>query len=251
MRARERALLEPAFMLHGRDWHNTSRIVDLFSRRHGRITLIARGARRPTSPLRALLMPFRPLLVSFSLRGELGLLVAAEAASAPLEPSSDRLMAGFYANELLLRGMSSHDPHPELFDHYGSLLAELGQAEDEAVPLRRFELGLLEALGYGTRLDHDDVGLPLDAQASYRIDPLAGPRRVAAVADRDGASDDCCQGCDLIALAAGTPSVAAARGPLRRALRGALDQALGARPLRSRAVARALRRKPKLGEGAA
>jgi len=255
MRARERALLEPAFMLHGRDWHNTSRIVDLFSRRHGRIALIARGARRPTSPWRALLMPFRPLLVSFTLRGELGFLAAAEAASAPLEPTPDRLLAGFYANELLLRGMSAHDPHPDLFDHYGSLLADLAGREDEAVLLRRFELGLLEALGYGARLDHDGTsGAPLSPEAWYRIDPLAGPRRVAKSDDRvaEGAGEDgdCCRGEDLIALAAGTPSATAARGPLRRALRGALDQALGSRPLRSRAVARALRRGPKVGGGA-
>lgn len=252
MRARERALLEPAFMLHGRDWHNTSRIVDLFSRRHGRITLIARGARRPTSAWRALLMPFRPLLVSFTLRGELGFLAAVEAASAPLEPSPDRLLAGFYANELLLRGMSPHDPHPDLFDHYGSLLADLAGLEDEAVLLRRFELGLLEALGYGARLDHDGAsGAPLEADAWYRIDPLAGPRRVDRVSEGTSDADDCCSGQDLIALAAGTPTSTAARGTLRRALRGALDQALGSRPLRSRAVARALRRGPKLGEGAA
>jgi len=251
MRARERALLEPAFMLHGRDWHNTSRIVDLFSRRHGRIALIARGARRPTSPLRALLMPFRPLLVSFTLRGELGFLAGAEAASPPLEPTPDRLLAGFYANELLLRGMSSQDPHPELFDHYGSLLADLAGQEDEAVLLRRFELGLLEALGYGARLDHDGAsGLPLSPEAWYRVDPMAGPRRVDQVAEHDG-TDDCCLGSDLIALAGGAPSTVAARGPLRRALRGALDQALGSRPLRSRAVARALRRTVKAGEGVA
>lgn len=252
MRARERVQLEPCFVLHGRDWHNTSRIVDLFSRGQGRIALIARGARRPTSPWRALLMPFRPLLVSFTLRGELGFLAAAEAASAPLEPAPERLLAGFYANELLLRGMSPHDPHPDLFDHYGSLLAGLAGREDEAVLLRRFELGLLEALGYGARLDHDGAsGTPLEADAWYRIDPLAGPRRVDRVADTADDGEDCCRGDDLLALAAGTPSAAAARGTLRRALRGALDQALGSRPLRSRAVARALRRKPVLGGGAA
>ena len=252
MRARERVQLEPCFVLHGRDWHNTSRIVDLFSRGHGRITLIARGARRPTSPWRALLMPFRPLLVSFALRGELGFLAAAEAASTPLEPAPDRLLAGFYANELLLRGMSAHDPHPDLFDHYGSLLADLAGSEDEAVLLRRFELGLLEALGYGARLDHDGAsGAPLDPDAWYRIDPLAGPRRVDRVSEDAKPIDDCCRGGDLMALAAGNPSSVAARGTLRRALRGALDQALGSRPLRSRAVARALRRGPKLGEGVA
>lgn len=250
MRARERALLEPAFVLHGRDWHNTSRIVDLFTRRHGRIALIARGARRPTSPLRGLLQPFRPLLVSFSLRGELGMLAGAEAASAPLEPAPERLLGGFYANELLLRGMSPHDPHPELFDHYGTLLAGLAGLEDEAVVLRRFELGLLEALGYGARLDLDGAsGLPLEPAALYRVDPGCGPRRIDEVAERH-AADDCCRGADLVALATGVPDPVAARGALRRALRAALDAALGARPLRSRAVARALRRKP-VDEGVA
>jgi DNA repair protein RecO (recombination protein O) len=118
------------------------------------------------------------------------------------------------------------------------------------VPLRRFELGLLDALGYGARLDHDgDSGAPLEPDAWYRVDPLAGPRRVDQVAEGEPA--DCCRGADLVALAAGEPTPEAARGALRRALRGALDQALGARPLRTRAVARALKRKAAVGEGVA
>lgn len=237
-----RSLLVEAFVLHGRDWRETSRILDCVARDHGRFSVVARGARRPGSPWRALLQPFQPLTLSWSMRGELGTLIAAEASarSARLD-GGERTLAAFYLNELLLRGLAPHDPHPEVFDAYAAALSALVAGADEAIVLRRFELELLAGVGYGVDLDADgESGAPLSPEGWYRLDAELGPLALGVAEPAPG--EAACRGADLIALAAGTPDAAAARGPLRRALRGALDVLLGDRPLRTRAVARELRR---------
>jgi len=239
MRGRERVWDEAGYLLHARDWRDTSRIVDCFSHGHGRVALVARGARRASSPLRGVLQPFQRLALSWVGRGELGTLTRAESTAAPRQLAPAALIAAFYANELLLRGTAAHDPHPELFVAYEDALASLASGDDEAVVLRRFELELLAVLGYGARLDLDvATGAVVDPEAWYRLDPELGAVRIGVRED----DAEACWGADLIACAAGAPPAAAARGALRRALRIALEQALGSRPLRSRAVAHALRR---------
>lgn len=244
MRA-QRSLLVEGFVLHGRDWRETSRILECWSREHGRFSVVARGARRAGSPWRALLQPFQPLTLSWSARGDLGTLIAVEATGAAHRVAGgDRALAAFYLNELVLRALAPHDPHPEVFDAYAAALAALAADADEAVVLRRFELELLAGLGYGMRLEHDgESGAPLTPEAWYRVDAELGPIGIRGAAPETEA----CRGADLLALAAGTHGPDAARGPLRRALRGALDALLGDRPLRTRAVARELRR-PAAGE---
>lgn len=243
MRARDRTSLVAAYVLHGRDWRDTSRILDCVSREQGRFSVIARGARRPTTPWRALLQPFQPLKLSWSARGELGNLTGAEA-SAPahdFREGGERTLAAFYASELMLRGLAPHDPHPEVFDAYAATLTALAAGADEAVVLRRFELELLAGVGYGLRLDADgESGTPLDPAAWYRLDPERGP--LALGVREPGPEVGGCRGADLLALAVGEHGPVAARGPLRRALRAALDELIGDRPLRTRAVARELRR---------
>src|SRR3954468_9979680 len=100
MVARERITLEPAYVLHHREYRDTSRILDVFSARHGRITLFARGARGPKSKLASLLMPFRPLLVSWSGRGDAAQLTAAEPDGELLAMPARHVLSGFYLNEL-------------------------------------------------------------------------------------------------------------------------------------------------------
>lgn len=242
MRHAGRCLLVEGYVLHGRDWRETSRILDCVSRDHGRVSLVARGARRPGSPWRALLQPFQPLTLSWTMRGELGTLIAAEAA-APRHAlgGGERTLAAFYLNELLLRGLAPHDPHPEVYAAYAAALAALAAGADEAIVLRRFELELLAGVGYAVHLDADgETGAALVPDAWYRLDAELGP---LALGVAEPAPDEpACRGADLLALAAGTPDAVAARGPLRRALRGPLDALLGERPLRTRAVARELRR---------
>jgi len=242
MRGAGRSLLVEGFVLHGRDWRETSRILDCVSREHGRFGVVARGARRPGSPWRALLQPFQPLTLSWTMRGELGTLIAAEAsAPRPRLAGGERTLAAFYLNELLLRGLAPHDPHPEVFDAYAAALAALAAGADEAIVLRRFELELLSGVGYAVHLEAEgDTGEPLAPEGWYRLDAELGPLALGVA--EPGREEAACRGADLLALAAGAPDAAAARGSLRRALRGALDALLGDRPLRTRAVARELRR---------
>lgn len=242
MRHGGRNLLVEACVLHGRDWRETSRILDCVSREHGRFSVVARGARRPGSPWRALLQPFQPLVLSWTMRGELGTLIAAEAA-APRHrlAGGETLLAAFYLNELVLRALAPHDPHPEVFDAYAAALAALAAGADEAIVLRRFEVELLAGLGYAVHLEADGAtGEPLAPATWYRLDAELGPLALGVA--EPAADTAACRGADLLALAAGAPEAAAARGPLRRALRAALDALLGDRPLRTRAVARELRR---------
>ncbi len=114
MNMRVQVMLEPAYVLHHRPYRDSSLILDVLSAAYGRVALVARGARRPKSRLHGVLQPFQPLLASWSLRGEMGTLTAAEArAGGGLRGRA--LISGFYVNELLLRLLHRHDPHPQLF----------------------------------------------------------------------------------------------------------------------------------------
>ena len=116
MQPRERIALEPAFVLHHREYRDTSRILDVFTAKHGRLTLFARGARGPKSKLASLLMPFRPLLVSWSGRGDAAQLTAAEPDGEALTLPPRQVLSGFYLNELIINLTTRHDPQPQLFE---------------------------------------------------------------------------------------------------------------------------------------
>ena len=232
---RTTASLEPAWVLHYRDYRETSRIVDLYTRDHGRIAVVARGARGPKSRTRGILQPFHPVLVSWVARGELGTLTGVEAAGRAMTPARGNDMSGFYLNELLLRLVRVHDPNPGLFADYGTAIATLATDGPPEPALRLFEKRLLESLGYGIAFDIDaDTGNALIAGAHYEYHPERGLVRAAA----DGARTF--PEASLTALAAedlGAPDVLA---DARRVLRAALDFYLEGRPLKVRDVARAL-----------
>jgi DNA repair protein RecO (recombination protein O) len=225
-----RVELEPAFILHHRPFRDTSALLEVFSRAHGRVGLVARGARGPRSRLKGLLQPFRPLLLSWQLRGELGTLTGAEAAgpAAPAPGGGDALLALYYASELLLRMTGRLDPHPPLFDHYATTVAVLASGQPVAPQLRRFELGLLEALGYGLDLERDAAGDALDPRTSYRYDAAHG-----LAPCRDDASG-ALSGASLLALARDRLAEPRELADARRLLRAALDAHLDGRPLRTR-----------------
>src|SRR5450432_3351641 len=114
------------YLLHHRPWRDTSRILEVLTREHGRLTLFARGVRGPTARLASVLQPFQPLLLSWAGRGEAPALSGAERAqpaAAALPPTC--LLPGFYLNELLLKLTTRHDPHPQLFDHYHQAITGL------------------------------------------------------------------------------------------------------------------------------
>ena len=168
---------QPAWILHARAWRETSLLLEVFSREHGRIGLLARGVRAPRARItRAMLEPFQLLSVDWAGTGELPNLRAAEVIGIAPRYAGDTLLSGLYVNELLARLTARHDPHPELFDRYAVLLEELATELSLAWTLRRFERDLLVELGYGLLLDREaDTGAPISAGAEYAYVPEHGP----------------------------------------------------------------------------
>ena len=243
MSGERRKQLQPAWLLHHRPWSDSSRILDLVTRDHGRVTLFAHGARRAKSPLRGVLRPFQPLVISWSGRADGGTLTSAEAAGrAPaLEPG--RLLSAYYLNELLLRLLPREDRHETLFDAYGAALAVLGAGEEQPA-LRGFERVLLEELGYGVDLTRDaGSGRPLEGDRYYHFEPGRG---VLAVREGDP-GPDVHAGRDLLAVARGELGLAAAQRAARGIYGAAIAQCLEGRGLASREVMLAVRRRRREG----
>ena len=234
-----RVTMEPAYVLHHRPYRETSSLLELLTEAHGRIGAVARGARQAASRWRGLLQPFRPLLLSWSGRGELVTLTAAEGASGMLGIPASRLMSAYYANELLMRLLARSDPQRGVFLAYASVLAELAGAGPEAPALRLFEKRLLDALGYGLALTHDALtGEPLQPERYYAYRLERGPQGVG-IAE----GELVLAGSSLLALATERLDGETALKDARRLLRAALDLYLGERPLKTREVGRALRRR--------
>jgi DNA repair protein RecO (recombination protein O) len=169
---------EPAYVLHSYPFKETSLVVEIFSRSLGRLGLVARGARRPRSSLRGLLMAFQPLSLSWSGKAELRTLHQAERQAGHAQLSGLSLMCGFYLNELMLKLLAREDPHEGLYLAYEEALAAFRGGEPPARALRRFEKKLLRELGYGMQLEHDVAGDPIQAAASYTYVLERGPELV-------------------------------------------------------------------------
>ena len=144
-----------AFVLHSRPYSETSLLLDLFSESHGRVRVLAKGARARRSQLKGTLQPFTPLLVRWTGRGEVKTLTKAEAVSLSLPLSGITLYCGLYVNELVSRVLEQEFPFTELFFDYLNCLQTLAAANRSPEPaLRRFELALLGHLGYGVDFLH-------------------------------------------------------------------------------------------------
>jgi DNA repair protein RecO (recombination protein O) len=160
---------EPAFVLHSYPFRETSLIIDVFSRQYGRVALVARGARRPRSALRGLLMNFQPLLLSWFGKGEVRTLHSAEWQGGQPYLQGTALMCGFYLNELLLNLLARDDPHEHLFDYYRATLYRLAHESDHAATLRCFEKHLLQELGYALALELEaGSDKPIRPEVCYR-----------------------------------------------------------------------------------
>lgn len=224
-----------AYVLHQRDYSESSLLVELFTRNHGRIGVIAKGARRPRSRQRALLAPFQPLLVGWSGKGDLGVLTGVEIAGPVSSLSGEALYCGFYVNELVLRLVHRHDPHEELFDAYTACLRELQEERSPEGPLRRFEFRLLQELGYGLVLDRDVASnKPIDADALYRYLPEDGPHPVTS--DGDAAGGVQVHGRTLLALAHGDLDEPHVLAELKVLMRALIAHRLDYKPLQSRRI---------------
>ena len=169
---------QPAYVLHTYPYRETSLIVEVFSRDFGRLPLMARGARRPKSAVRGLLLSFQPLSLSWFGKGELRTLHSAEWQGGQPLLQGTALICGFYLNELLLKLLHRDDPHEQLFLYYQETLQELARRTDYAAVLRRFEMNLLKELGYALTLDHDaDSGAAIEPDMPYRYVFERGPVR--------------------------------------------------------------------------
>jgi DNA repair protein RecO (recombination protein O) len=232
----QRVSLQPAWVLHHRPYRDTSQIAELFTRDHGRVAVVARGVRRQ-GRRRTSLEPFRPLVVSWTGRGELKTFVAAEARGAALLAGGQRLLSMFYLNELLLRLLRKHDPHPETFEDYEQALASLAGGQPEAATLRCFECRLLGAMGYGLNLLIDVDGQAVEADKRYEYRLETGPVAVSAA----HAAGLVVAGRSLLALHAELLDDAESLRDARQLLQAALGLYLGDRPLKSRQVLLAMR----------
>lgn len=173
---------EPAYVLHRYDWSETSLILEVFSRHHGRIALVAKGAKRPSSNFRPVLLPLQPLHVAFGGETEIRTLKSAEWQGGHVMPTGEALMAGYHLNELVLLLLARDDPHPQLFDLYGDVVRVLASGHGEALQtaLRAFELLLLREIGVLPDLRVQTLTqAPLHADVRYCLVPEAGLREAS------------------------------------------------------------------------
>ena len=182
----KRILHEPAFILHGYDWSESSRIIEAFTRHHGRVAIVAKGAKKPSSNFRPVLLPLQPLHLSYAGDAEVRTLKGAEWIGGYVMPTGAALLSGYYVNELLMRLLARDDPHPVLFDAYSStveLLATQGP-ETTQLALRAFEVLLLRDIGFLPALDMQTANLqPVHPTQRYTL-VIEGGLRLAHADDR-------------------------------------------------------------------
>lgn len=228
---KRRADHQPAYVLHTYAYKETSLIVEAFTRAFGRVALLARGARRPRSAMRGVLLAFHPLRLGWSASAELGNLISAEWSGALQPLAGKALMCGFYLNELLLRLLPRDDPHEALFDAYADALRGLSGGTPAPV-LRAFEKRLLAELGYAPMLEHEAAsGAPIDPAQRYVYEPERGP-----MPTRNSSSDFSVSGQTLLDLARDEFNRPETRDEARVLLRALIGQRLHGQVLHTRAV---------------
>jgi DNA repair protein RecO (recombination protein O) len=229
---KRRAELEPAFVLHAYPYKETSLIVEAFTRRYGRVGLLARGARRPRSAMRGVLLSFHPLHMTWSASAELGTLISAEWGGGQRTLQGIGLMCGFYLNELLMRLLPRDDAHEALFDAYGTALARLAAGEAQAPVLRGFERRMLAELGYAPVLDREAAnGAAIEPDKRYAYEAERGPVETR----RDG-GDSVFSGRTLLDMAADNYEDSKTREEARRLMRALITERLAGQALHTRAV---------------
>jgi DNA repair protein RecO (recombination protein O) len=253
----KRVLHEPAYVLHRYDWSESSLILEVFARHHGRIALVAKGAKRPSSNFRPVLLPLQPLQLSFTGEAEIRTLKGAEWMGGHVMPSGEALLSGYYVNELLLRLLARDDPHTALFDAYAGVVQVLAgdhaaaRAATHSAALRAFELLLLREAGLLPVLDAQTLTLaPLDAGARYILAPEAGLREAfdgePSLPGTDwrmlqtALGDPAAPFVTVLRACAGVNGVSGVNGALRAQLRALLNYHCGVATLRTRQMMRDL-----------
>ncbi|MEO7954719.1 MAG: DNA repair protein RecO [Polaromonas sp.] len=178
--ASQRISNEPAYVLHRYDWSESSLILEVFTRQYGRVALVARGAKKPSSSFRPILLPMQLLHVAFGGDAEIRSLKSAEWQGGHVMPTGDALLSGYYLNELLMRLLARDDPHPALFDAYAATVQLLASQNIDTLQLalRAFELRLLRDIGLLPMLDTETATLrSLQAGTQYVLVAEAGLRQ--------------------------------------------------------------------------
>ena len=253
--ATQRVSHEPAYVLHRYDWSESSLILEVFTRHHGRIALVAKGAKRPSSNFRPVLLPLQPLQLNYGGDAEIRTLKGAEWMGGHVMPTGEALLSGYYINELLLRLLARDDAHEALFDAYAGVVQVLAgdhgdaQAATQSAALRAFELLLMREVGLLPGLEAETLTLaPSQAAARYTLVPEAGLRQAAdgeaaALAGADWAAlqtalDD--RAPFTATLRAVATLSAGSNGALRSQLRVLLNYHCGVTTLRTRQMMREL-----------
>jgi len=219
-----------AYVLHTRAYSETSLLVEMFSQEQGRITVVARGAKRGKAKTSNLLQPFMPLQVSWYGKGDLVTLTAAEANGSCHKLYGKLAICGLYVNELLVKLLPRWDACPLLFAGYQAALLNLEDHSNTAqVILRKFELLLLKSLGYELQLTKDiTTGKRIDADSYYSFDPVLGPKLVYVTANQ------AIKGASLLALEANNLDDPKILFDIKRLMRSVLNYHLGSRRLVTR-----------------
>ena len=247
---------EPAYVLHRYDFSESSLILEVFTRSHGRVALIAKGVKRPSSNFRPILLPLQPLQIGFTGDAEIRTLKGAEWVGGHVMPTGDALLSGTYLNELLMRLLARDDPHPGLFDVYADAVGVLASGPGAALEpaLRAFELLLLRNVGLLPQLDQQTLTLaPLVGDDRYRLVPEGGLLCVTAQKERE-ANSGSLSGAEWASLhravEGGSPFSATLRAcaallpGLKPQLRALLNHHCGGVPLRTRQMMVDLQRLP-------
>ena len=237
-----------AYVLHRSDWSESSVIAELFTQAHGRLTVVAKGARKPSSNFRPVLLPMQPLRIRCSGHSEVRVLKSVEWLGGHLMPRGEALLAAYYMGELVMRLVAREDPHADLFAHFGKALRSLALSDAALISatLRAFELLVLQSLGSLARLDQEAYGQsPVKSDALYVLTPDAGLllAQNGASAQPEAAHSLLGRQWQALQLPLDTPdnweallAVCVSQVGLRKALRHVLDYHCGDRPLRTRTL---------------
>jgi DNA repair protein RecO (recombination protein O) len=225
---------QPVYVLHTYPFKETSLVVELFTRDFGRIAAVAKGARRPRSAMRGMLQSFQPLLGAWSGKLELRNLHSLEWGEGLLLLQGEALMCGFYLNELLLRLLPREDAHEALFDYYQQALRTLASGQQLATTLRRFELRMLQEMGYAVPLEFDDLDVPIDTGTSYRYVAERGASSTGKTDSRNGLQSCQVTGKTLLDMLRDDYSDPQTQQQSKQLMRTLLAHYLGDKPLYTR-----------------
>ncbi len=174
--SRNKITAQSGYVLHTRPYMESSLLVEVFTREHGRLTLISKGSRRKLTRSQGMYVGFKPLLISWVGKGDLPILTSIEQQGHFQSLKQSEIGCGYYINELILKLLHRHDSHEKLFDKYHDLIISLSEGKNPFLLLRIFEKHLLQEIGFGLVLSHDvETGEEIRADSFYVYVPQKGP----------------------------------------------------------------------------